>query len=143
LIARQSKFLALFAGAAFALTLAACNASTAHIGSLKVGTDKDVTTTAATFGPHDPVFAKGTADNIPHKVTMNWSLVAEKVTGQDPNTAIPSLNESFDLPSDGSTDYKLSPPPAGWPAGTYKIVLTMMDDGQQRDQKTAEFTIGG
>jgi hypothetical protein len=125
-----------------AVAFAACSASTAHIGSLKVGKDKDVTTETTTFGPHDSIYAKGDASNV-GKVTMVWHLIAENVKGQAPNTAIPSLDKSFDVDSDSTVNYDLSPNDAGWPAGTYKIVLTMMEDGQQRDQKTAEITVGG
>lgn len=97
---------------------------------------------ATAFGAHDPVFAKATADNVAGKVSLDWRLVAENVKGQKPNTAIPQLDKSYDLDSDGSTTYDLSPPDAGWPAGKYKVVITMVDDGTQRDQKSAEFTVG-
>jgi len=125
-----------------ATMLAACNVSTSHIGSLQVSKDKDMSAPTATFGAHDPVFAKATADNVAGKVSLNWQLVAENVKGQKPNTAIPQLDKSYDLDSDGNTTYDLTPPDAGWPAGTYQIVVTMMDDGTQRDRKTAEFTVG-
>ena len=39
------------------------------------------------------------------------------------------------------TNYSLTPTDNGWPEGTYKVVLTMMDDGTQRDQKSQEITI--
>lgn len=124
-----------------AIVLSACNASTSHIGSLQVSKDKDMSAPASTIGAHDPVFAKASADNIAGKVSLNWKLVAENVKGQKPNTAIPQLDKSYDLGSDGSTSYDLTPPDSGWPAGTYKIVITMVDDGTQRDQKSAEFTV--
>jgi len=130
------------AAAVLTLFVVACSASTAHISSLKTGKDKPVSTEASTFGTTDTIYAVASAANLPNKVTMEWTIVAEKVTGQKPNTALPSLNVSNDLPSDGDSTYTLAPPTAGWPTGTYKITATMMDNGQQRDQKTTEITVG-
>lgn len=125
------------------LLTAACSFSTAHIGSMKVGKNSALTAQATTFGPHDSIYASGDANNVPDKVAMQWHLVAENVSGQPHNSTISELDKSFDLISDGTTSYNLSPPPAGWPSGTYKIILTMMEDGKQKDQKTAEFTVSG
>jgi hypothetical protein len=140
---RLSKIRGPLVGALVALALVACSASTAHIGSLKVGKDKDVATETATFGAHDTIYAVASADNLPNAVTMKWQLVAVNVKGQQPNAAIPSLDMSKDLTTqDNSATYTLTPPPAGWPAGDYKIVVTMMDNGTQRDQKSATFSVG-
>jgi hypothetical protein len=130
------------AAAVLTLFVAACSASTAHISSLKTGKDKAVSTEASSFGTTDTIYAVAQAANLPNKVTIQWTTVAEKVTGQKPNAAIPGLNVSNDLPADGDSTYTLAPPPAGWPTGTYKITATMMDQGQQRDQKTTEVTVG-
>lgn len=124
-----------------AILLPACSVSTAHIGSLQVAKDKNMSTPSTSFGVHDPVYAKASADNLPSKVSMHWQLIAEKVDGQKPNTAIPQLDKSYDLDSDGTATYDLTPPDAGWPTGTYKIVVTMVDNGTTRDTKSAEFTV--
>ncbi|MBV8155631.1 MAG: hypothetical protein JO241_03900 [Candidatus Eremiobacteraeota bacterium] len=137
----RSGIAAMVGAALFAIALAACNASTAHIGSLQVGKDKDISTPATTFGPHDTIYLKGTGANLPGKVTMQWSVIAENVKGVKPNFEIPNLDKSYDLDSDGTVNYSLTPTDNGWPEGTYKVVLTMMDDGTQRDQKSQEITI--
>jgi len=124
-----------------ALATTACSASTAHIGSMKVGKDSALKTSATTFGPHDKIYAAGDADNVPDKVKLEWHLVAENVRGVPKNQTISQLDKSFDFDSDATATYDLSPPAAGWPVGKYKIVLTMMEDGKQQDQKTAEFTV--
>jgi hypothetical protein len=124
-----------------AILLPACSVSTAHIGSLQMAKDKDMSAPTTSFGVHDAVYAKASADNLPGKVSLNWQLIAEKVAGQKPNTAIPQLDKSYNLDSDGTTTYDLTPPDAGWPVGTYKIVVTMTDNGTQRDTKSTEFTI--
>jgi hypothetical protein len=130
------------AAAVLMLFVAACSVSTAHISSLKTGKDKAISTEASSFAPTDTIYAQAHAANLPEKVTMQWQVVAEKVTGQPPNTPIAQLNVNNDLPSDGDSTYTLAPPTAGWPTGTYKITVTMMDNGQQRDQKSTEVTVG-
>ncbi|HEY9086280.1 MAG TPA: hypothetical protein VIN40_10170 [Candidatus Tyrphobacter sp.] len=119
----------------------ACSFTTAHLTSLTVAKDSALTTPTTTFAPTDTIYAQSGVANIPGKVTMQWHLIAEHVTGQPANTPIPQVDKSFDLSSDGTSTYDLSPPTAGWPAGTYRIEVDMMVDGQQKDQKTAEFTV--
>ncbi len=137
-----SRNLPLLAGAALGLLLAACSASTAHISSFGTFSDKDHSTAATTFGAHDTVYASAQAANLPNKVTLQFATMAENVKGMAPNKAIPALDKSFDLASDGSATYDLTPPTAGWPDGTYKITVTMMDGGTARDTKSVEFTVG-
>lgn len=131
----------LLAALGLTVLMAACSVSTAHIGSFKIGKDRSLATQTTKFSPHDTIYASGDADNVPDKVKLQWSLVAENVAGQPKNLTVSQFNKSFDLDSDATTTYNLSPPTAGWPTGTYKIVLTMMEDGKQRDQKTTEFTV--
>jgi len=140
---RRIRMLLLLAGTIVALTITACSASvsTAHIGSLKTGSEKGFTTETTTFGPGDTIYAQATAENLPNTVTMKWQVVAEAVAGQQPNTPIPGLDQSSDMASDGTNSLSLSPPTAGWPLGTYKIIVTMVDGGAQRDQKTKQFTV--
>ena len=141
---RPSK-LFLLAGPILALVLAACSGSvsTAHIGSLQIGSSKDFTTETTTFGPQDVVYAKATGSNLPNPITLKAQVVAEAVTGEASNAPIPQLDQSFDLASDGTVTLTYTPPAAGWPTGTYKIVVTMMDGATQRDQKSEEFKVAG
>jgi len=121
--------------------MTACSVSTAHLTDLVIAKDKDLSTPTTTFAKTDSIYAKSGVANTPGKVTIQWHLIAEKVEGQAPNAPIPTLDKSFDLDSDGTSTYDLSPPPSGWPVGTYKLEVDMMVDGQQKDQKTAEITI--
>jgi hypothetical protein len=131
-----------FAGALIAVTFAACNASTSHIGSLTASTSADLSTPIGDIGPQDKIYAKATADNVASKITLNWELDAVNVKGLSAGP-IAAANKSFDLDSDGSSTYNLTAPSHGWPVGTWKIVCTMMDAGTQRDQKSVTFTVGG
>jgi hypothetical protein len=130
-----------FVSLAALVALAACSVSTAHLTDLKVGNDKALATTTTTFAKTDSIYASADVANTPSKVTVQWHFIAEKVAGQPPNSTIPSFDLSKDLESDGTATYNLTPPPAGWPAGTYKIEVDMMVDGAQKDQKTAEITV--
>jgi hypothetical protein len=121
----------------------ACNfgASTANISSLKLGTDKAVATEASTFAPTDTIYAVGTIANAPGKVKVKGRLVVEDVTGQQAGP-IPGLEETLDLAGSGTATYTFSPPPDGWPKGKYKVeVILMNEEGQQKDSKTASFTV--
>lgn len=124
-----------------ACALYGCNFTTAHLTNLTVAKDKAMTTPTASFASNDTVYARVAVANTPSKVTVQWHLIAEKVTGQKPNFAIPALDLSYDLPSDGTSDYTLTPPTAGWPTGTYKIVADMISNGATKDEKSVEFTV--
>jgi hypothetical protein len=130
-----------FVSLAALVALAACSVSTAHLTDLKVSNNKDLSAPTTTFAKTDSIYASTDVANTPSKVTVQWHFIAEKVTGQQPNTTITQFDLSKDLDSDGTATYNLSPPTAGWPTGTYKIEADMMVDGAQKDQKTAEITV--
>ena len=124
--------------------LTACSFTTAHLSSFKLGKDKDVTTETSKFGPKDEVWAKTEVSNVPSKVTLKFSLVLVKVEGQPEGLHNPGTDYNIDMASSGTGTYHLTPPPAGWPAGTYRVEVAMVtDSGEQKDQKTAEFTVSG
>ena len=128
------------------LIITACSFSftTSHISSLILTKEKDGTIATDRFDPHDNVYAKAILSNLSGKVTLKWRLIAEKVSGQPDNFAVADLDKTFELPSDGSSDYSLSPPDAGWPQGNYRIELHMLvESGEEKDLKTAPFTIAG
>jgi len=124
-------------GLLIALALACkFSASTANISSLKVGKDKTVTTETSTFGPNDTVYAVATIGNSPGKVKVKGRLVPD----DEPGAKGPE--DTVELPGSGTATFTFSPPAAGFPAGKYKIEVTMMnEDGEQKDQKSATFTV--
>lgn len=135
------KLAAPLLGVAAALVLAACSASTSHIGDIQIGKDKDVTTAATTFGKSDELFAKIPCDNIAGKENVTVSLTAVNVQGMKPNTPVPGTDKVFDVDSDATISYHLTPPASGWPAGSYQVTVTMTEDGTKRDEKNAPFTV--
>ncbi len=112
------------------------SASTANISSLKVGKDKTVTTETGTFGPNDIVYAVATIGNSPGKVKVKGRLVPD----DEPGAKGPE--DTVELPGSGTATFTFTPPAAGFPAGKYKIEVIMMnEDGEQKDQKSATFTV--
>ena len=140
----QSKGLNLTVGLGMLLIAAlACNfnASTANISGLKLGKDKSVSQEASSFAPGDTIYALGTISNAPGKVKVKGRLVVDEVPGQQ-SGPVPGLEDTVDLAGSGSATFTFSSPPNGWPKGKYKIeVLMMNEEGQQKDKKTASFTV--
>lgn len=124
-------------GLLIALALACkFSASTANISSLKLSKDKAASTEASTFAPNDTVYAVATISNAPGKVKVKGHVVAEDA----PNEKL--AETTVDLPSSGTATFTFTPPPSGFPAGKYKIEVTLMDEGgEQKEQKSASFTV--
>ena len=125
----------------FLALLFACNFSTAHLSSLKVGKDRAVSQETNTFAPNDSFYAVATVSNAPGKIKVKGHLVVEDVEGQK-SGPVPGLEKTLDLDGSSSATFSFTPPPNGWPAGKYKIEVIMLDDkGAQKDQKSASFTV--
>ena len=133
----------LIISAALILAVAsACSFTTANISSLKLSKAKDGTAETNTFAPNDSIYALGTVSNVPSKVTLKFRLITEDVEGQPKNSPVPQFDTSVEMPSDGMGTFSLSPPTAGWPAGKYRIDVTMhVESGEQKDQESATFTV--
>ena len=117
------------------------NMTTANISSLKLGKDKGVTQETSSFGADDTVYAVAEISNVPGKVKVTGRLVVDDVPGQQ-SGPIPGLSKTLDLPGSGTADFTFSPPAAGWQKGKYKMeVLMLNEDGEQKDQKSASFTV--
>jgi hypothetical protein len=125
-------------------TANACSFTTANISSFKLSKDKEGKTEASTFAPRDSIYALATVSNVPSKVTLKFRLITEKVEGQPENAPVPKFDTSIDMPSDGVGTFSLTPPTAGWPAGKYRIEVSMhVESGEQKDQESATFTVSG
>jgi hypothetical protein len=117
------------------------SASTANISGLKIGKDKSVSEETSTFGPNDEVYGIATVSNAPGKVKVKGRLVVDDVPGLKSGPQ-PNLEKTLDLPGSGTATYTFTPPPDGWPKGKYKLEVIMMnEDGEQKDTKSASFTV--
>ena len=123
-------------------TASGCTFTTANISSLKLSKDEAGTIETNTFAPGDTIYAKATVSNVPSKVTLQFLLIAEKVEGAAENVQVPGTDKSFELAGDGWVTYNVSSPTSGWPAGKYKLEVRMLvENGEQKDQKDATFTV--
>jgi hypothetical protein len=117
------------------------SASTANITSLKIGKDKAVTTESSSFGPNDTIYAIAPIGNAPGKVKVKGRLVVEDVAGQKTGP-VAGLEDTIELGGSGTATFNFTPPAAGWPVGKYKVEVIMMnEDGEQKDQKSASFSV--
>lgn len=138
---RTNRFNFAIASGLLAVAVLACSASTANISSLKIGKDKEVGQETSGFGANDPVYGVATISNAPGKVKVKGRLVVEDVPGQQTGP-IPSLEKTLDLDGSGTATFSFTPPPDGWPKGKYKLEVIMMNEaGEQKDQKSASFTV--
>ena len=125
------------------MTALACNfsVSTANIGSLKLGKNKDANPPTTEFAPADTVYAVAEIANVPSKVKVKGRVLIDNVAGEQSGQAVPGTEKELDFDSSGTATFNYSAS-NGWPAGTYKIEVTMLDEnGAQKDQKTANFTV--
>jgi hypothetical protein len=126
------------------MAASACKFSftTANISSLKTFKDKEGKTETNTFSPRDTIHAIATVSNVPDKVTLKWRFLTENVEGQPSGLSVPGTELTFEAKGNGNASYDLSPPTRGWPAGTYKIEVSMLiESGEQKDQKTTNITV--
>lgn len=140
----QSKQWSLSVGLCFLLASAvACsfNVSTANISSLKLGTDKTVTKATTSFSPTDTIYGVAEVSNAPSKVKVKGTFIIDSVEGEK-SGPVPGLDTTVDLPGSGTATFTFTPPPSGWPKGKYKLEVVMLNEnGEQKDQKTAEFSV--
>jgi hypothetical protein len=123
--------------------LLACkfSASTANISSLKIGKDKAVSQEASSFAPGDTVYGVAEISNASEKLKVTAKLFADDVQGL-PSGPIPGGEVSVDLPGSGTATFNFKGPGGAWPPGKYKIEVVMLnEDGEQKDQKSATFTV--
>jgi len=125
------------------LAAIACNfsASTANISDLKLGKNPTASPETNSFGASDTVYAVATISNAPGAVKVTGRLVIADVEGEQ-SGPIPGLEKTLDLPGSATATFTFTPPPAGFPKGKYKVEVLMLNEaGEQKDQKTAEFTV--
>lgn len=129
--------------AVFVVAALACSYSSANLSSLKVGKDRAVAQEVTSFSPGDTIYGVAEVSNAPGKVKVTGRLHSEGIEGVE-NGPLPGLEKTLDLPGSGTATYTFTPPPSGWPPGKYKLEALMLnEDGEQKDQKSVSFTVGG
>ena len=126
------------------LTLAAAcsfNVSTANIGGLKLGKDKEMQQETKTFESTDTIYAAIVISSNPGDVTVKGRLHVVEVEGQKAGP-IPGLEMAVKMQGAGTANINFSQPNNGWPSGKYKFEALMLnEEGEQKDAKSQEFTV--
>lgn len=126
------------------IAIAACSFTTANTNNLKLYKDDAANTEATTFAAGDAVYGKVFVSNNPGKVKLKFRLIAEKVEGMTENQHLAEADRTVDVDGDGRASYTLTPPPSGWPPGTYRVEVGMLvESGEQKDQESINFTVAG
>jgi hypothetical protein len=128
------------------VTMLACkfSFSTANLSSLKISKDKSGEPAASSFAPSDTVYAVADVSNAPSKTKLKTRLLYDNVAGQTSGTLVPGAETTIDLPGSGTGSFTFTPPAGGWPGGSYKLEVNMLnEDNEQKDQKTGTFTVTG
>ncbi|MDX6692622.1 MAG: hypothetical protein QOF02_225 [Blastocatellia bacterium] len=133
---------------ALAIVLAATLAckfsfTTANISSLKLSKEKDGSTNSS-FGRQDKVYAMADVSNAPGKMKLKGRLLIDNIEGYKSGDPVPGMETTIDLPGSSMGYFTFSPPSAGWPKGSYKVEVSLInEDGEQKDQKTDTFSVSG
>lgn len=127
-------------------TMLACSFSftTANLSSLKVSKDKSASTTDSSFGPKDLIYVVADVSNSPGKIKLKGRLLADSIEGYTSGTLLPGAETTIEMPGSGTGTFTFTPTAAGWPNGSYKVEVSMLtENGEQKDQKTATFSVSG
>lgn len=126
------------------ITLAAAcsfSVSTAKIGGLKMGKDKEMSHETTAFEATDSIYSAVAISMNPGDVKVKGSLHIVEVEGQKPGP-IPGLEKSIPMSGEGTANFSYTPPTNGWPKGKYKFEAIMLNENdEQKDSKSQEFTV--
>ena len=140
---QTTKWVAAFSLSLMLMAASACHFSltTAHISDLRLGKDKSVSQPSTSFASNDRIYAVADISNAPSAVKVKGRMLVDAVEGQK-SGPIPGIETTVDMNGSGSASFTFTPPPAGWPKGTYKVEVLMLDsDGEQKDQKVAGLSV--
>jgi hypothetical protein len=135
-----------FALALILATMLACkfSFSTANLSSLKISKDKSGSTPASSFNSSDTIYAVADVSNAPSKTKLRARLLFDNVAGQTSGALVPGAEATIELPGSGTGDFTFTPPATGWPNGSYKLEVSMLNENnEQKDQKTGTLTVSG
>ena len=125
----------------FAALACSFSASTANISDLKVSKDKAGAQPTSSFAASDTVYAVATISNAPGAVKVKGRLAFDEVEGAE-SGPVPGAETTIDLPGSGTATFTFTPPSSGFPPGKYKVEVFMLNEaGEQKDQKSAGFTV--
>jgi hypothetical protein len=139
-LTRKFSVIALF-GLLIIATACSFNVSTANIGGLKLGKDKEMQQETKTFEATETIYSAVTISNNPGTVKVKGSLQVVEIEGQKAGP-IPGTEATVTIAGAGTANFNFTPPTNGWPQGKYKFEAMMLnEDGEQKDSKSQDFTV--
>ena len=124
--------------------LLACNATTAHIGSLKIATDEEGKNETKSFKPGDKVYAVAQISNNPGKVQAKFRVLYDDVKGQQSGELLEGAEKTIDVEGSRPAFFWITLPGSGFNNGRYRVEVSMLtENGGQKDQKTSTFDVSG
>ena len=121
----------------------ACGATTANISSLKVSTDEQGKNEAKGFKPGDKVYAVAQIANNSGAVQAKFRILYDDVEGQTAGTLVQGAEKTLDVEGNRPAIFWITLPPSGFQNGRYKVDVSMLYSGDQKDQKSATFDVSG
>lgn len=121
----------------------ACNFTTANISSLKISTDEEGKNAATTFKPGDKIYAVANIANNGGTVQAKFRVLYDNVAGQTSGNVVQGAEKTLDVEGSRPAVFWITLPTQGFENGRYKVEVTMLKDGQQKDQKTETFEVSG
>ena len=140
---RNSKINGALAIVFVLVLVVACSfsASTANLSDVTLSPNQDGSSPTNTFRPDATVYALSSVNNSIGQVRVRSRLYFDNVEGQQSNTMVPGAERTLDVDGSRSVTFSFSIP-GGFPPGTYRVEIAMLNEaGEQKDQKTATFTI--
>lgn len=125
------------------LTATACsfNVSTANIGGLKLGKDKEMQQETKTFEATETIYSAVTIASNPGTVKVKGSLHVVEIEGQKAGP-IPGAETTVTIVGENTATFHFTQPNNGWPKGKYKFEALMLNEnGEQKDSKSQDFTV--
>lgn len=130
--------LGLFLGVLFA-----CNFTTANISSVKIASDEEGKNETRNFRPGDKVNAIAVISNNGGKVQVKFRVLFDEVEGQESGSPVQGAEKTLDIDGSRPAHFWVTLPNSGFHNGRFKVEITMLKDGEQKDQKTATFEVSG
>lgn len=122
-------------------TACSFNVSTASIGGLKMGKDKEMSQQTTAFEATDTIYSAVTISMNPGTVKVKGSLHVVEIEGQKAGP-IPGAETTVTIAGENTATFHFNQPANSWPPGKYKFEALMLnEDGEQKDSKSQEFTV--
>ena len=89
------------------------------------------------------VYTVAQISNNVGKVQAKFRILYDDVEGQTAGTLVQGAEKTLDVEGDRPAIFWITLPPSGFQNGRYKVDVSMLYSGEQKDQKSATFDVSG